>query len=174
MTVNELMQALEPFQGAIALWLVALPLLTYGLGALLQKGSRRLTRWLLAAAIYLAVIPGTCTAVIILYMLLFARENLLREMHLVLHLLPVASMIATLWGASRLEDFDAIPGFDRIQGFLMLVGLSFAGLLFVHKTFIGLVFFAKFEYLLILLGGVLVVWRLGVARLFRRPHDTSR
>jgi hypothetical protein len=172
MTINELMQWLEQFQGVIALWLVALPVLTYSFGALLQKGSRLLARYLLAAAIYLAVIPGICTAVILLYMLLFVRVNLLREMHLVLHLLPVVSMVATLWAASRLEDFEHIPGFDRIQGLMILVGLSFAGLLFVHRMFVGLVFFARFEHLLLLLGGFLVVWRLGVARFLKKRHNT--
>ena len=92
MTINELIQQLEPLQGKIALALIALPLATYILGAILQKGSRRLTRYLLAVAIYLAVIPGMCMAVIILYMLLFVRANLLQEVHVVLHLLPVVSM----------------------------------------------------------------------------------
>ena len=173
MTINELIQQLEPLQGKIALALIALPLATYILGAILQKGSRRLTRYLLAVAIYLAVIPGMCMAVIILYMLLFVRANLLQEMHVVLHLLPVVSMLATLWAVSRLEDFGAIPGFGRVQGLMMLVGLSFAGLLFVHKVFIGILFFAKFEYLLIALGGVLALWRLGIARLFGKSRQPS-
>jgi hypothetical protein len=173
MNIKELMQRLEPFQGEIALGLIALPLVTYIIGAVLQKGSRWLTRYLFAAAIYLAVIPGMCMAVIILYMLLFVRANLLQEMHLVLHFLPVVSMLATLWAVSRLEDFEEVPGFGRIQGFMILVGLSFAGLLFVHKMFVGILFFAKFEFLLAALGGMLVIWRLGVARLFRKPRDTQ-
>lgn len=171
MTIHELMWMLEPFQREIALGLVALPLLTYSLGFLLQKLSRPLARYLLAGAIYLAVLPGICTAVVLLYMLLFVRANLLREMHLVLHLLPVVSMLGTLWAASRLEDFDCIPGFDRIQGLMILVGLGFAAVLIVHKTFIGLVFFARFEYLLLLFAGFLAVWRFGAARLFRRPPE---
>ncbi len=169
MTVGELLQRLEPFQGEIALGLLVLPLLTYGLGALLQQGSRRLCRYLLAAAIYLTVVPGISMAVIVLYMLLVVRLNLLHELNLVLHALPIASMLATLWAASRLEDFDNIPAFERIQGLMLLVGLGFAALLFVHKLFIGLVFFARFEYLLLLFGGFLVLWRLAVSRLFRKP-----
>ena len=172
MTIHEWMQTLEPFEREIALGLVALPVLTYSLGFLLQKLSRPLSRYLLAGAIYLAVLPGICMAVMLLYMLLVVRSNLLREMHLVLHLLPVASMGATLWAASRLEAFDCIPGFERIQGLIILVGLGFAALLIVHKTFIGLVFFAKFEYLLLLFVGFLALWRFGMARLFRSSSDT--
>jgi hypothetical protein len=89
-------------------------------------------------------------------------------MHLVVHLLPIVSMLATLWAAARLIPFAAVPGFDRLQGLLLLVGLSFAALLFVHKTFIGILFFARFEHLLLLLGGFLALWRLGMARVAKK------
>lgn len=168
MTINELMQWLEPYTQVLALWFVAVPFLTYVCGALLKIVSPLLTRYLLAGAIYLVVLPGVCMAVVLFYMVFFVRLNLLQEMHLVLHLLPIASMVATLWAASRLEAFASIPGFDRLQGLLILVGLSFAGLLFIHKTFVGILFFARFEYLLLLLVGFLVLWRLGVARMFKK------
>jgi hypothetical protein len=60
------------------------------------------------------------------------------------------------------------PGFNRLQGLMGLVGLAFAGLLFIHKTFIGIHFFARFEYLLVLLVVFLVGWRLAMSRLCGR------
>lgn len=172
MTIHELMQWLEQFQTEIGVGLVALPILTYLLGAMTRAGSRPLARYVLAGAIYLAVVPGISAAVMLLYVLLFVRANVLREAHLILHVLPIGSMLATLWAASRLEPFDNIPGFDRVQGLFLLVGVSFATLLFLHKMFIGVVFFAKFEYLLLLLGAILLLWRFGVARLFRKRQRT--
>lgn len=168
MTINELMRWLAQFQGWIGLGLVALPLVTYGFGALLKLCARPLARAFLAAAVYVAVLPGVSMAVLILYMLLFARVNLLREMHLVLHLFPVLSMVGTLWAVSRLEELDTLPGVLRLQGLMVLVGLGFAGLLVVHKTFIGIHFFAGFEQLLAILAGVVALWQFGVARLFRK------
>ena len=146
---------------------VALPCATYVMGALLRKMSLQLTRYWLALAIYLAVIPGICMVVIVLYMMFFVKANLLTQVNVVVHLLPVVSMAATLWVASRLIPFAAIPGFDRLQGLMVLVGLSFIGVLFVHKTFVRIHFFARFEYLLVLFALFLVAWRLAVARLFR-------
>jgi len=96
MTINELMRWLEQFQGWIALGLVALPVVTYGVGGLLKLGTPALARGFLAGAVFVAVVPGVSMAVLILYMVLFVRLNLLREMHLVLHLLPVLSMLWTL------------------------------------------------------------------------------
>jgi hypothetical protein len=173
MTINELLKWLEQYQQAVALWFVAVPLLTYAGGALLKALSPLMARYLLAVVIYLAVIPGVGMTVVLLYMVFFVRLNLLQEMHLVLHLLPIVSMLATLWAAARLVPFTAIPGFDRLQGLLLLVGVSFAALLFVHKTFIGILFFAKFEYLLLLLGGFLVLWRLGLARVLKKHKGPS-
>jgi hypothetical protein len=173
MTINELLQWLEQYQQVWALWFVAVPLLTYVGGALLKVISPLWARYLLATAIYLAVVPGVGMIVVLLYMVFFVRLNLLHEMHLVLHLLPIVSMLATLWAATRLAPFAAIPGFDRLQGLLLLVGLSFAALLWVHKMFIGIVFFAKFEYLLLLLGGFLVLWRLGIARVLQKHKHPS-
>ncbi len=168
MTINELMRWLAQFQGWIGLGLAALPFVTYALGALLQLCARPLARMFLAAAVYVAVLPGISMAVLLLYMLLFARVNLLHEMNLVLHLLPVLSMVGTLWAASRLEALDGLPGGLRLQGLMGLVGLGFAGLLAVHKTFIGIHFFASFEQLLAILAGVVALWQFGVARLFRK------
>jgi hypothetical protein len=64
----------------------------------------------------------------------------------------------------------AFPGVLRLQGLMVLVGLGFAGLLAVHKTFIGIHFFARFEHLLAILAGVVALWQFGVARLCRKPR----
>jgi hypothetical protein len=101
-------------------------------------------------------------------MVLIVHANLLRDMHLILHLLPILSMLGTLWAASSLVPFEQIPGFARIQGFMVLVGVSFATLFLLHNTFIGIHFFGRFEHLLLLLGGLLALWQFGVSRLFRK------
>lgn len=168
MTINELMRWLEPLQGWIGLGLVAFPIVTYGVGGLFKLCSPALARGFLAGAVFVAIIPGVSMAVLILYMVLFVRLNLLREMHLILHLLPVLSMVATLWAASRLAALDELPGVLRLQGLMVLVGLGFAGLLTIHKVFVGVHFFASFERLLALLAGAVALWHFGVARLFKK------
>ncbi len=167
MTIHELIQWLTRHQQALAIGFVALPCATYGLGALFSAVSLRLMRYWLAAAIYLAVIPGVGMAVVVLYLAFFVRGNLLTQVNLVVHVLPIVSMMATLWAAARLAPFAAIPGFNRLRGLITLVGLSFIGVLLIHKTFVRIHFFARFEYLLLLFAAFLVAWRLAVRRLFR-------
>lgn len=168
MTTYELTQQLQPFVWEIGLALVAMPIITYLLGAVLRACVPALGRGFLAFALFVSIVPGMSMAVVVLYMILFVRANLLRDMHLVLHLLPILSMLGTLWAASSLVAFEQIPGFARIQGFMVLVGISFATLFLLQKTFIGIHFLGRFEHLLLLLGGLLALWQFGVSRLFRK------
>lgn len=166
MTIRDFMQWLEQFQHPIGVALVAFPFLTYGLAALLRVCSRSLARYFLAGAVFVTVLPGISMVVLLGYMFLFLQANLLQEVQVILHLLPILSMLATFWAVSRLTDLDQLPGVLHLQGLMLLVGLSFAGLLFIHKTFISIHFFASFEHLLALLAGFIILWQYGIGRLF--------
>ncbi|MGE3540305.1 MAG: hypothetical protein AB7N91_23050 [Candidatus Tectimicrobiota bacterium] len=166
MSIHDLMQGLGAFQREIGIGLVAFPCVTYGLGALLWLGARPLARVFLAGAVCASLLSGVSMILLILYMLLFLRANLLRELHLVLHLLPVLSMLATLWLVSRLTRLDDLPGMGQLRRLIILTGISFVSLLVLHKIFIGIHFFASFERLLLLLAGMLVLWRWGVGQFF--------
>lgn len=165
MTTAEALQWLEQYQGVIGGALVALPVATYLLGLLLKRASRRLSGYFLALAIHLAVIPGISMAVLALYLLFFLRANLLDDLHLVIHVLPVLSMAATLWAASRIMAFDDIPGFRRIEGLMLLVGLSFAAALAIQKTRLGILFLARLEHLFIIVVAAVGLWKLGTSML---------
>ena len=165
MTAAEALQWLEQYQGAIAAGLVILPAATYLVGLLLRRASRRFAGHFLALAIHLAVVPGISMAVLILYLLFFVRAHLLNDLHLVIHVLPVVSMAATLWAASRIMAFDDIPGFRRIEGLMLLVGLSFAAALAIQKTRLGILFLGRLEHLFVIVVAVVALWKLGAGML---------
>ena len=129
---------------------------------------------LLALVVHLAVIPGISMAVLVLYMLFFLRANLLHELHLILHVLPIISMGVTLWATSRILAFDDIPGFKRIEGLMLLVGLSFAAILAIEKTRIGVFFLARFEHLVLIIVGLVVLWKFGLSLLFGSSKTSKR
>ena len=166
MTTTEALHWLEQYEMGIGGFLVALPVVTYAFGTLLKWISSRLAGYFLALVVHLTVIPGISMAVLILYMLFFLRTNLLDELHLVVHVLPIISMAATLWATSRILAFDDIPGFRRIEGLMLLVGLSFAAILAIEKTRIGVLFLARFEHLILAIVGLVVLWKLGFSLLF--------
>jgi hypothetical protein len=75
MTRHELLHWLEQFQGWSGLGFGALPFLMYGLGALLKRWIRPLARGFLAAAVYVAVLPGICMTTLPVHALVCTGES---------------------------------------------------------------------------------------------------
>jgi hypothetical protein len=59
-------------------------------------------------------------------------------------------MIATFTIIGRAVSFDRLPGFGRLWGLMLLIGLTFVVLLLLYKTRILVGFFSSFEALLVL------------------------
>jgi hypothetical protein len=93
------------------------------------------------------------------YALLFTGENLL-DVNLLVYLLPIVSMGATLGVMSRSVRFADVPGFDRLSGLMLLLGLTFAILLVLRRSFFGVFFIGSLPALLVIGVGTfaLLMW----------------
>ena len=159
----------------IAGFLVALPVLAFLLGLLHRRGAGNDAPWkyLYSALVYAACIPGMFAAAITLYMVLFAGENLL-DVNMLVTLGPIASMAATLALASRNVDFGPLPGFGRLSGLMVVLGLTFAIVFALSRTRIWIVFGGSI-FLLIALGAfVFALLRWGGHLAFRRRDEPQR
>jgi hypothetical protein len=116
-------------------------------------GARAPWRYAYSVLVYAVCVPGVGAAVLSAYTLFFTRESLL-DKDLLVYVLPILSLAVTLPILHRSVRFDAVPGFDRLWGLMVLIGITFGILLAIHKTFIGLFFGGSFA-LLIGLGVVL-------------------
>lgn len=136
-------------------WFLGLPLLAWLTGLLHRPGQSARAPWkyLYAALVYLLSIPGVFALMLLAYTLFFIRGNLL-EVNLLVYFLPVASWIAGLILIRRKARFQDIPGFERLSGLFILLGVTFFVLLMIDKTRIFVGFFGSFTGLLIF--GVLV------------------
>ena len=61
-----------------------------------------------------------------------------------------------------------------LEGLMLLVGLSFAAILAIEKTRIGVFFLARFEHLILIIVGLLVLWKLGLSLLFSSSKASKR
>jgi len=113
-------------------------------------GARSPWRYVYSVLIYAVCVPGVGAAVLTAYTLFFTRESLL-DKDLLVYLLPIVSLAVTLPLIRRSVSFDAVPGFDRLWGLLVLIAITFGILLAIHKTFIGIFFGGSFT-LLVALG----------------------
>jgi hypothetical protein len=114
-----------------------------------HSGGRAPWRYFYSVIIYLACIPGMLLAVLVAYLIFFRRADLLK-VNIYVYFLPILSMIITLVLIKGAANYKDIPGFDRLSGFMLLLGVSFGIALLIDKTRVWLFFGGSFLYLLLL------------------------
>ena len=66
----------------------------------------------------------------------------------------------------RDTDLDRLPGFERLSGLMMLIGLTFLVLLIVFKMRILIGFFASIESLVVLGIVLFILFKFAAKKLF--------
>jgi hypothetical protein len=77
---------------------------------------------------------------------------------LLLQVLPILSMILTLFIIKRNVNLDFVPGFDKLSGFMMIIGILLTMMWILDRTHFFV--FASMPFstvLIILIGGILVI-----------------
>ena len=141
MTARQLLEALSAQPLVLAGALAIAPLLALFLGLMHTRGSGNEAPWkyLYSLLVYAACVPGMGAAVLTAYSLFFTHENLL-DRDLLVYLLPIVAMGLTLAAIGARADFRRLPGFDRLSGLMVLIGVTFVIVLAVSRTRIGLLF----------------------------------
>ncbi len=172
MSVRELIAAIGEYQIAVAATLAAVPVLAFVVTLLHPKGEGGQSPWryIYALLVYFACLPGIMAAVLTGYTMMFIKANLL-DANAVVYFLPIVSMVVTLMVMKRQVDFDEIPGFDRLSGLMVLLGITFMILLAIEKTRIWIVFGGGFTALLAIVAVVFALLKWGGYMLFRRRDE---
>lgn len=136
MTIRELILAAGEYPLAILAYLIVLPLLAYLLGRFVQDRMNpgKPMAYAFMGLIYLAAVPGMFSGVLTAYLLLFRSGESLLDLNILVFLGPIASMGATLGLVNRRVSLEAVPGFDRLSGLMILLGVSF-GIVFLLSRF---------------------------------------
>ncbi len=175
MTLNDLIRQADEHSLALAGTFVAAPVVAWVTGRLHQPGQGGAAPWkyVYAVLVYLACVPGMFASVLTAYALFFGHENLL-NVNLLVYFLPIVSMVVTLIFIRKNVSFDAVPGFDRLSGLMVMVGCSFAVALAIQKTNIWLLFGGSIEWLVALAVGVFALIKWGTYMLFRRRDEPKQ
>ncbi len=167
MTLRELLDLAGNQTTILLIIFIGLPVLTAVLGFLHGKGrgGQAPWNWTYALIVYVVCVPGMCAAVVAGYALFFTRENLL-DVNALVYIMPVVSMVVTLALMGRNVRFDRVPGFGRLGGLMLILGLSFGMVLALHKTRLWIMFGGSMLHLLAALLGVFILLRVGAHMLF--------
>jgi hypothetical protein len=107
--------------------------------------------------IYLTVLPGIFYCVILAYLLVFARANLMT--------LPLFTFLPPLWMAISLYlyrqfvDFENVPGFNRLSGLALFVTVVFAAAFFLARLRIIAIFWLSPVWLFPIVVVLYLVYR---------------
>jgi len=168
MTTREFIQAVDRHPLILVAVFVAVPLLAWVCGRFhgRERGGTAPWKYIYSGLVYAACVPGLFAAVLTAYTLFFTRENLL-DANLLVYFLPIVSMVVTLVGIHKSVSFDEVPGFDRLSGLMVTIGLSFGIALAIDKTRIWVWFGGSIQTLFALAVGVFALLKWGAYMLFR-------
>jgi hypothetical protein len=166
MTLQDFFQICAENPAIILFYYLALPL-TALLAGIFGKGEGHISPWkyLYSALVYLAAVPGVFSIMLSLYLFLFERRPIL-ETDIYYQILPVISMVVTLWLINRNVELEKVPGFGKIGGLFIMIVLLLSILWILDKTHIIAITFIRFEWIILLLIAMLVVMRLAWKKVF--------
>jgi len=147
----------------------AMPLIVLLLKVLHGPNDGPLPPWkyFYAVLIYLSVVPGMTVLFFAIYLALFQNANLL-ALSIYTYALPILSMVTTLVIMRKSVRFNEIPGFRTLGGLLLLIGVSFAGLLLLDRLRVFLFFRASFFAFLLIWIAIFIALRIAVRLIFGR------
>jgi len=167
MTVKELFEFVGQNPNYVLIYFIGLPIIA-GITGLLgdDKCDRSPWKEIFMFIIYGVMIPGIFALFFNLYLFLFERESIL-NFDILIQILPIVSMIITLFVIRRYVSFDRIPGFDKISGLIMVISSIIIMLWFADRFRIIAFTYMPFHYLIFIFIGLLIAINYGLRKLTR-------
>lgn len=161
MTLHEFFRLIGENPSYILMYFGLIPT-TALLAGILGKGEGAISPWkyLYSLLIYLVCIPGIFAFTLNVYLFLFERRSVL-DSDVYTQILPIISMIATLLIIRKNVSFNAVPGFDKLSGLVMMVLATFAFMWFLDRTHIYVFSYVPFWQAILIFIGLFLVIRYG-------------
>ncbi|MCP3926767.1 MAG: hypothetical protein GY714_29760 [Desulfobacterales bacterium] len=162
MSINDFLRLLGKYKYFISIYFAALPLLAFIIGFIDKR--QRVIDYIYSILIYLSAIPGMISATLIFYTMFIVKRNLL-NVNLFIYFLPVISMALVFYIISRKVKFDDLPGFNRLSGLMLMIGLASIVTLFLYRLRFFIGFFASIETLLIAGVVIFILFKVSFAKI---------
>jgi len=170
MTLGDFFEALSDNPSIVCFLFVAVPL-TALLASIFGKNEGAKTPWkeLYTVLVYMTSIPGIFAITLNIYLFLFERQPIM-ETNIFTQILPILSMLLTLWLVRRNVSFEDIPGFDKLGGLIMIIAAIIILMWILEKTHIYAVTVVPFSYFIILFIILLILVRFGWKRMYSKKN----
>lgn len=167
MTLQQFFEWIQTNPFYVVYYFLALFLSTLALTKLVPDEGH-LSPWnrLYSYIIYAVSIPGIFAITLSVYFFLFEKRSIM-ETELLLQVLPIVMMILILYLINRSVDLDFIPGFEKLNSLMWIIGIVLSLMWVIDRTHIYAITFIPFHYVLILLIGGILVMRIAFKKIIR-------
>ncbi len=156
MTLQDFFDWIQQRPDISILYCGVLPLLAWLIGTISRPNTGDSPwNYLYSVIIYAISIPGIFALTLNFYFFFWERRSIL-EADLLIQVLPVLSMLLTLWISSRFTDFNRIPGFGRLSSLMVIIGILLVLMWILDRTRIFVLTGMPFVFALLILVGL--VW----------------
>lgn len=167
MTFGDFLKYLNDNPYFIVFYFLAIPLTAFLINVM-GKGEGEKSPWcgIYSSLIYMVTIPGIFSILLNLYHMLFEQQSIY-DANIIAQVLPIISMVLTLFLIKQNVDFKLIPGFGKLTSFLGTVTAVMLILFLLNKTHLIAFTYVKFHYIIIMLVVLFVALRYGTRLLFK-------
>lgn len=127
-----------------------------------NRGHLSPWKYFYTVLIYLSCLPGILAFAFVVYLIVVERHSIL-GLNVYLTVVPVMSMFLTLLIIRKNVDFDLIPGFDRITGFMVMIFVLISILWFLSRIRLVIFSYMPLQYFALIFLGLLLLlvfsWR---------------
>jgi len=161
MTLGDFFKLLSDNPSVVLFLFISVPLTAF-LATIFGKNEGAKAPWkhLYSILIYLTCIPGIFAVTLNVYLFLFERQPV-AQVNLYTQILPIISMVVTLWLIRKNVRLDQVPGLGKIGGLMMILSVLIVFMWILEKTHIFAITFIPFSYFIILFVFLLVIIRFG-------------
>ncbi|GAB4044736.1 hypothetical protein [Spirosoma litoris] len=167
MTLRDVFATISGQPAFLFLLLASVPTAAFLVNLWSGETAEEIIKWkyVYSTLVYLACIPGIFAVTLNIYLFLFERQSIW-DMNLALQVLPILTMIGTLFLIRRKIPFNYIPGFGKLSSFLTLIAAVMGILWFIDRTRIYAITYVPFTYIVVGFIALLLIIRFAWSRIF--------
>ena len=166
MTLQEFFELLANNPGLIIGFFLLIPI-TAWIACFMGRDEGHLPPWkyLYSTLIYLVCVPGIFAITLNIYLFLFEQRSILQT-DIYTQIIPIISMIATLFIIKMNVNLERIPGFEKLSGLLIMIFVVLGIMWVIDSTriFVGVFSFMPFWVVIVIFAGALALVRFGMQK----------
>ncbi|MBK9961639.1 MAG: hypothetical protein IPP06_10020 [Saprospiraceae bacterium] len=165
MTLQQFFDMIQANPNFSLYFFLGIPAIALVLGWVTEPDSSQSPwNYLFAVLVYAICIPGIFAVTLNIYFFFWERRSIM-DTQLMIQFFPIISMVATIAIIRRFVNLDDVPGFDKLTGFMLIIGVILTLMWVLDRTHIYAISFMPFYIvLLVIVGGILLI-RYGLKQL---------